>query len=44
MKRLFEIIGLLSLAFFSFFITERTTTVFENIDSIMLQIKENSYK
>lgn len=44
MKKLFEIIGLLSLASFSFFITERTTTVFENLDNIMLQIKENSYK
>ena len=42
MKRLFEIIGLLSLACFSFFITEKTTSVFENVDNIMLQIKENS--
>lgn len=44
MKRLFEMLGLLSLACFSFFITEKTTTVFENVDNIMLQIKENSYK
>ena len=44
MKRLFEIIGLLSLACFSFFITEKTTSVFENIDNIMIQIKENSAK
>ena len=42
MKRLFEIIGLLSLACFSFFITEKTTSVFENVDNIMLEIKENS--
>ena len=43
MKRLFEMIGLLSLACFSFFVTEKTTLVFENVDNIMIQIKENSY-
>ena len=41
MKKIFEIIGLLSLASFSFFITEKTTQVFENVDNIMIQIKEN---
>ena len=44
MKKLFELIGLLTLACFSFFITEKTTTVFESVDNIMLQIKENNYK
>lgn len=38
---MFEIIGLLSLACFSFFITEKTTLVFENVDNIMIEIKEN---
>ena len=44
LRKFFEVIGLLSLACFSFFITEKTTTVFENVDNIMLQIKNNSYK
>ena len=44
MRKVFEIIGLLSLACFSFFITEKTTLVFENVDNIMVQIKENSFK
>lgn len=44
MKKVFEIIGLLSLASFSFFITEKTTSVFENVDIIMIQIKENYKK
>lgn len=44
MKKIFEMIGLISLACFSFFITEKTTTVFENVDNIMIKIKENSYK
>ena len=44
MKKMFEIIGLLSLAYFSFFVTEKTSSVFENVDNIMLQIRENSYK
>lgn len=44
MKKFFELFGLFSLACFSFFITEKTTTVFENVDNIMLQIKENSSK
>ena len=37
-------IGLLSLACFSFFMTEKTTKVFENVDNIMIQIKENCSK
>lgn len=41
MKKIFEIIGLFSLAFFSFFITDKTTVVFENVDNIMIKIKEN---
>lgn len=44
MKKVFEIIGLLSLACFSFFVTDKTISVFENVDNIMIQIKENSYK
>ena len=42
MRKLFEIIGLLSLACFSFYLTEKTTLVFENVDNIMIKIKEKS--
>lgn len=42
MKKIFEIIGLVSLICVSFFITEKTTLVFQNIDTIMTQIRENS--
>ena len=41
MKRLFKIIGLISLTCFSFFITEKTSVVVKNMDDIMISIKEN---
>lgn len=44
MKRLFEIIGLLSLVMFSFFMTNKTATVVKNMDDIMVQIKNNDQK
>jgi len=37
----FEYLGLLSLMCFSFFITEKTVTVIQEVDDIMIQIKEN---
>lgn len=40
MKRLFSLIGLISLACFSFFMTEKTTTVIKNVDDIMIEIKD----
>ncbi len=42
MKRIFKIIGLISLTCFSFFITEKTSIVVKNMDDIMISIKENS--
>ncbi|MBQ9318798.1 MAG: polysaccharide deacetylase family protein [Bacilli bacterium] len=42
MKRLFEIIGLATLMFFSIMITHKTEMVFENVDNIMIEIKEKS--
>ena len=42
MKRIFKIIGLISLTCFSFFITEKTSLVVKNMDDIMISIKENS--
>lgn len=44
MKKLFEIIGLVSLMYFSFLITKKTEAVFENVDNIMIEIKEKSEK
>ena len=41
MKRIFKIIGLISLTCFSFFITEKTSLVVKNMDDIMISIKEN---
>lgn len=41
---MFEIIGLLSLMYFSFLITKKTETVFENVDNVMIEIKEKSEK
>ena len=41
MKRVFKIIGLISLTCFSFFITEKTSVVVKNMDDIMISIKEN---
>lgn len=40
MKRLFSLIGLISLACVSFFMTEKTTTVIKNVDDIMIEIKD----
>lgn len=42
MKRLFEIIGLATLMFFSIMITHKTEMVFENVDNIMVEIKDKS--
>lgn len=40
MKKVFQIIGLISLTCFSFFVTEKTATVVNDMDDIMIQIKE----
>lgn len=39
MKKVFQIIGLISLTCFSFYITEKTVTVVNNMDEIMIEIK-----
>ena len=44
MKKIFQMIGLISLTCFSFFVTEKTTTVVNDMDDIMISIKENAYK
>lgn len=44
MKKIFQIIGLISLTCFSFFMTERTALVVNNMDEIMIKIKEESDK
>lgn len=46
MKRLFQIIGFISLIGFSFFYTEKTVNVVKEYDNIMIQIKSvaNNYK
>ena len=41
MKKLFERIGLISLLVFSFFLTDKTSTVIKNLDDIMVMIKDN---
>lgn len=41
MKRLFERIGLISLLVFSFFLTDKTSTVIKNLDDIMIMIKKD---
>lgn len=41
MKRLFERIGLISLLVFSFFLTDKTSTVIKNLDDIMIMIKND---
>ena len=41
MKKIFQIIGLISLTCFSFFITEKTATVVSDLDNIMVEIKNN---
>ena len=40
MKKVFEYLGLISLICFSFFITEQTTMVVQEVDEIMVSIKE----
>ena len=44
MKKIFQIIGLISLICFSFFITEKTAIVVSDMDEIMLEIKSNYKK
>lgn len=41
MKKIFQIIGLISLTCFSFFMTEKTATVVNDMDEIMIEIKAN---
>lgn len=41
MKKLFQILGLISLTCFSFFITEKTAIVVNDMDEIMIEIKAN---
>ena len=40
MKKVFQMIGLISLTCFSFFVTEKTSTVVSDMDEIMIEIKE----
>ena len=40
MKKTFQMIGLISLTCFSFFITEKTAIVVNEMDQIMIEIKE----
>ena len=40
MKKIFQMIGLISLTCFSFFMTEKTATVVNEMDEIMIEIKE----
>jgi len=46
MKKAFQMIGLISLTCFSFFVTEQTATVVSDMDEIMIEIKakKNEYK
>lgn len=41
MKKIFQMIGLISLTCFSFFVTEKTATVVSDMDEIMIEIKAN---
>lgn len=41
MKKIFEYLGLISLVCFSFFLTEKTVNVVQEVDDIMIQIKAN---
>lgn len=41
MRKIFEYFGLFSLVCFSFYLTNRTVNVAKNMDSIMIQIKDN---
>lgn len=44
MKKIFQVIGLISLICFSFFITDKTAKVASNMDDIMVDIKANYKK
>lgn len=44
MKKFFQILGLITLICFSFFITEKTALVVNNMDDIMINIKQNKDK
>lgn len=44
MKKIFEFFGLITLIFFSFFITDKTVNVVKNMDDIMINIKQNYKK
>ena len=46
MKKAFQMIGLISLTCFSFFVTEQTATVVNDMDEIMVEIKakKDEYK
>lgn len=41
MKKIFQMIGLISLTCFSFFMTEKTAIVVSDMDEIMIEIKKN---
>ena len=41
MKKIFQILGLIGLTCFSFFMTEKTATVVSDMDEIMIEIKAN---
>lgn len=44
MKKIFQMIGLISLTCFSFFVTEKTAIVVSDMDEIMIEIKSNYKK
>ena len=44
MKKIFQMLGLISLTCFSFFMTEKTATVVSDLDEIMIEIKANYKK
>lgn len=44
MKKIFQVIGLISLTCFSFFVTEKTATVVSDMDEIMIEIKNEKDK
>jgi len=44
LRKIFQIIGLISLICFSFFITEKTSVVVSDLDDIMIEIKSNYKK
>ena len=44
MNKFFKILGLIGITIFSFFVTEKTVLVVNNMDDIMIQIKQNKDK